>query len=110
MGGTFMRLHDQGHEVHVAYQTSGNIAVTDEFVTRFIDFAVGFEDLFDMDNEKSEEILANAQKFLAAKKTNQIDTPEIRHKRFDKKMRSKSYLQICWFAGGQMAFSKSSFL
>ena len=35
MGGTFMRLHDQGHEVHVAYQTSGNIAVTDEFVTRF---------------------------------------------------------------------------
>ena len=43
MGGTFMRLHDQGHEVHVAYQTSGNIAVTDEFVTRFIDFAVGFE-------------------------------------------------------------------
>ncbi|HEY1021323.1 MAG TPA: glucosamine-6-phosphate deaminase, partial [Flavisolibacter sp.] len=34
MGGTFQRLHDQGHEVHVAYQTSGNIAVTDEFVTR----------------------------------------------------------------------------
>lgn len=43
MGGTFQRLHDQGHEVHVAYQTSGNIAVTDEFVTRFLDFAVGFE-------------------------------------------------------------------
>jgi glucosamine-6-phosphate deaminase len=35
MGGTFMRLQDQGHDVHVAYQTSGNIAVTDEFVTRF---------------------------------------------------------------------------
>jgi glucosamine-6-phosphate deaminase len=52
MGGTFMRLHDQGHEVHVAYQTSGNIAVTDEFVTRFIDFAVGFEELFEMDNKK----------------------------------------------------------
>jgi glucosamine-6-phosphate deaminase len=40
--GTFQRLHDQGNEVHVAYQTSGNIAVTDEFVTRFLDFAVGF--------------------------------------------------------------------
>ncbi|MEO9004749.1 MAG: glucosamine-6-phosphate deaminase, partial [Ginsengibacter sp.] len=36
MGGTFMRLHDQGHDVHIAYQTSGNIAVTDEFVTRFL--------------------------------------------------------------------------
>ena len=52
MGGTFMRLHDQGHEVHVAYQTSGNIAVADEFVTRFIDFAVGFEDMFGIDNKK----------------------------------------------------------
>lgn len=78
MGGTFMRLHDQGHDVHVAYQTSGNIAVTDEFVTRFIDFAVGFQGMFDMDNEKSREILANAQKFLSTKQPYQIDTPEIR--------------------------------
>ncbi|MCC7378708.1 MAG: glucosamine-6-phosphate deaminase, partial [Chitinophagaceae bacterium] len=53
MGGTFMRLHDQGHQVHVAYQTSGNIAVTDEFVTRFIDFTVGFESMFDIDETKS---------------------------------------------------------
>ena len=78
MGGTFMRLHDQGHEVHVAYQTSGNIAVTDEFVTRFIDFAVGFEDMFDMDNAKSHKILEAARLFLADKKSNQRDTTEIR--------------------------------
>ncbi len=78
MGGTFMRLHDQGHDVHVAYQTSGNIAVTDEFVTRFIDFAVGFQGMFDMDNEKSRQILADAQKFLSTKQPYQIDTPEIR--------------------------------
>lgn len=78
MGGTFMRLHDQGHEVHVAYQTSGNIAVTDEFVTRFIDFAVGFEDLFEMDNAKSHEILNNARSFLNSKNFTQRDTSEIR--------------------------------
>lgn len=78
MGGTFMRLHDQGHEVHVAYQTSGNIAVTDEFVTRFIDFAVGFEGMFNIDTEKSSEILAEAQEFLASKQPQQIDTTEIR--------------------------------
>jgi len=78
MGGTFMRLHDQGHDVHVAYQTSGNIAVTDEFVTRFLDFAVGFQSMFDMDNEKSRQILADAQKFLSTKQPYQIDTPEIR--------------------------------
>lgn len=78
MGGTFMRLHDQGHEVHVTYQTSGNIAVTDEFVTRFLDFAVGFEDMIGVDNQTSKEILCEAKKFLSRKKTNQRDTPEIR--------------------------------
>jgi glucosamine-6-phosphate deaminase len=78
MGGTFMRLQEQGHDVHVAYQTSGNIAVTDEFVTRFLDFAVGFEDLFGIDNKKSQEILINARKFLAEKQTTHLDTAEIR--------------------------------
>ncbi|MCX6297785.1 MAG: glucosamine-6-phosphate deaminase [Bacteroidetes bacterium] len=78
MGGTFMRLHDQGHEVHVAYQTSGNIAVTDEFVTRFIDFAVGFEDMFGIDNQMSQSILNEARNYIASKKKNQVDTPEIR--------------------------------
>lgn len=78
MGGTFMRLHEQGHDVHVAYQTSGNIAVTDEFVTRFLDFAVGFEDLFGIDNKKSQEILSNARQFLAEKQSTHLDTAEIR--------------------------------
>lgn len=78
MGGTFMRLHDQGHDVHVAYQTSGNIAVTDEFVTRFLDFAVGFEDMFGIDNKKSNEILTEARQFLSGKKPGELDTSEIR--------------------------------
>ncbi|PZX65938.1 glucosamine-6-phosphate deaminase [Hydrotalea sandarakina] len=78
MGGTFMRLHDQGHDVHVGYQASGNIAVTDEFVTRFLDFAVGFEDLFGIDKKKTEAILSEAKRFLATKKKNEIDTQEIR--------------------------------
>ena len=78
MGGTFMRLHDQGHEVHVAYQTSGNIAVTDEFVTRFIDFAVGFENMFDIDDTMSRKILDGATSFLKNKKTSEKDSAEIR--------------------------------
>jgi len=78
MGGTFMRLHDQGHEVHVAYQTSGNIAVTDEFVTRFLDFAVGFEDMFGIDNHTSRGILAAARAYLSSKQANQVDSAEIR--------------------------------
>ena len=78
MGGTFQRLHDQGHDVHVAYQTSGNIAVTDEFVTRFLDFAVGFEEISGIDTKKSSRILDDAKKFLEQKKSNQVDTAEIR--------------------------------
>ena len=78
MGGTFMRLHDQGHDVHVAYQTSGNIAVTDEFVTRFLDFAVGFEELNGIDHTKSTKILNEASQFLDGKKANQVDTAQIR--------------------------------
>jgi glucosamine-6-phosphate deaminase len=78
MGGTFQRLHDQGHDVHVGYQTSGNIAVTDEFVTRFLDFAVGFEEIAGIDTKKTEKILEDARKFLRRKKSNQVDTPTIR--------------------------------
>ena len=78
MGGTFMRLHDQGHEVHVAYQTSGNIAVTDEFVTRFIDFTVGFENMFDIDETKSKKIFEDATAFLKTKKSSEKDTEDIR--------------------------------
>ena len=78
MGGTFQRLHDQGNDVHVGYQTSGNIAVTDEFVTRFLDFAVGFEEIAGIDTKKSGKILADAKKFIANKKSNQTDPPNIR--------------------------------
>ena len=46
MGGTFIRLVEQGHDVHVAYQTSGNVAVHDDVVVQHIDAAreLGFGD------------------------------------------------------------------
>ena len=78
MGGTFMRLHDQGHDVNVAYQTSGNIAVTDEFVTRFLDFAVGFEKIFHIDDTISRKVFETSSKFLKDKKSTEQDSPEIR--------------------------------
>jgi glucosamine-6-phosphate deaminase len=78
MGGTFMRLHNQGHDVQVAYQTSGNIAVTDEFVTRFLDFAVGFETMFGIDEQKSRRIYNDASAFLSKKRSTEKDTDDIR--------------------------------
>jgi len=78
MGGTFQRLHDQGHDVHVGYQASGNIAVTDEFVTRFLDFAVGFEKIAGIETEKSTQILQEAREYIATKKAGQVDSEKIR--------------------------------
>jgi len=40
MGGTFQRLHEQGNDVHVAYQTSGNIAVTDDEALKFAEVSL----------------------------------------------------------------------
>ena len=48
MGGTFIRLAEQGHDVHVAYETSGNVAVHDDVVLQHMDAAreLGFDDRF----------------------------------------------------------------
>ena len=48
MGGTFIRLASQGHDVHVAYETSGNVAVNDDFVLQMIDCSaqLGYADKF----------------------------------------------------------------
>ncbi len=78
MGGTFQRLHDQGHEVHVAYQTSGNIAVADDEALRFAEFVVDFNEKFESNNAKANRIYKEAVKFLKNKKDSELDIPEVR--------------------------------
>ena len=78
MGGTFIRLVQQGHDVHIGYQTSGNIAVSDEFVMRQIDFAVEFDSYFEIDKSLAGGIWKDALDFIKLKQPNQKDTPEIR--------------------------------
>lgn len=78
MGGTIRRLVKQGHEVHIAYQTSGNIAVGDEEVTRFMHFINGFNQLFcgnedAVIREKYEEI----KHFLLQKTQGDMDTRDV---------------------------------
>ena len=53
MGGTFDRLVNQGHEVHVAYQTSGNIAVSNEEVLKFVEL---YEDFFGRSSKLTDDI------------------------------------------------------
>lgn len=78
MGGTFKRLIDQNHNVHVAYQTSGNIAVADEEVIRFLAFLKGFKDMFDDNNDLLESKYSEFRKFiLHDKKEGDMDTRDI---------------------------------
>ncbi len=78
MGGTFQRLHDQGHDVHVAYQTTGNIAVADDEALRFAEFVVDFNEKFESPNAKANRIYKEAIKFLKNKPDSEIDIPAVR--------------------------------
>jgi len=78
MGGTFIRLVDQGHDVHVAYQTSGNTAVWDDDVLRFVEFAIDFNESIGEDNTRLKAIYEEMRAFMPTKKPNQVDTKEIR--------------------------------
>jgi glucosamine-6-phosphate deaminase len=83
MGGTFIRLCQQGHEVHVAYQTSGNIAVWDESADRHVDFVEEFCRAFDVGTIVSPgerapgEIAEKIRAFLKAKPAGAVDIPEL---------------------------------
>lgn len=79
MGGTFMRLQEQGHEVHVAYQTSGNIAVADDEALRFANFVCDYNEKFGIQSAEAANIYSKAVQFLKNKKTSEIDIPEVRY-------------------------------
>lgn len=78
MGGTFQRLVDQGHEVHVAYQTSGNIAVHDYDALRYAEFVLEFgerhQSISEAESKRFKKIIA----FLQQKNSADEDIPEVR--------------------------------
>ncbi len=69
MGGTFLRLVDQGHDVHVAYETSGNIAVNDDVLLQTVDTAreCGFGDHFE-----------EYRRLIDEKRKGEAEPPELR--------------------------------
>lgn len=78
MGGTIRRLVEQKHDVHIAYETSGNFAVNDEEVIRFLHFINGFNQLF---NDSADQVInqkyAEICRFLREKKDGDMDTRDI---------------------------------
>ena len=78
MGGTIRRLVEQGHDVHLAYETSGNIAVGDEEVTRFMHFINGFNQLFIGEKDKViKDKYKEIKEFFKKKKDGDMDIRDI---------------------------------
>lgn len=80
MGGTLIRLCDQGHEVHVAYQTSGNIAVWDDAAKRHADFVLECARSFKFPDASAfaERLERHVEEFVRHKKPGEPDSPELR--------------------------------
>ena len=77
MGGTLIRLVDQGHQVHIAYQTSGNIAVFDEDALRFAEYVEDFCSDFGIHTSGLEELQTHVDQFLRNKSPGQLDSDEV---------------------------------
>lgn len=110
MGGTLIRLVDQGHEVHIAYQTSGNIAVFDDEAVRFADFVTDYADVFGMKDEKADKLLKKINDFLSAKEPGQVDSAEIKMiKGLIRKGEAKAAGRYCGVPDSNMHFMNMPF-
>ncbi len=78
MGGTLIRLVDQGHDVHVAYQTSGNIAVFDEDVIQHTDFFREVDQMLGLKNNESLALYEKVNKYIKEKKPGEVDKAEVK--------------------------------
>jgi len=73
MGGTLIRLVEDGHEVHIAYMTSGNIAVFDHDAARVADLVTEYNRLFGIDQERSKLVEGTVLESLQRKASGEPD-------------------------------------
>jgi glucosamine-6-phosphate deaminase len=78
MGGTLIRLNEDGHDVHIAYMTSGDIAVFDHDARREADFVTEYNRLFGIDEERSRQVESVVNDSLRNKLPGQIDHEHVR--------------------------------
>ncbi|SEA92426.1 glucosamine-6-phosphate deaminase [Flavobacterium gillisiae] len=110
MGGTFMRLQNQGHEVHVAYQTSGNIAVADDEALRFASFVCDYNEKFGIKSPEADVIFKKSIDFLKNKKSSEIDIAEVRYiKGLIRKGEARSTSHYVGLADSQIHFMELPF-
>ncbi len=110
MGGTLIRLADQGHEVHVAYQTSGNIAVFDDDVTSFVEFAKEFNQLFQLDSDSTSKLEGDITNFLQNKVSGQVDSNSVQQiKGMIRRIEARAATRSCGIPGDRLHFMNMPF-
>jgi len=77
MGGILNKLHQNGNDIAVAYQTSGNIAVFDHEVRRYMDFLRRFDRDFEFEGSSVRDIVAEVENWLLTKRPGEIDIPAV---------------------------------
>jgi len=98
MGGTLQRLIDQHHDVHVAYQTSGNIAVGNDEVIRYVSFMRNVIDRFDEKNDRIREKYTEILHFLNdTKQIGDSDTEDVLY--IKAQIRREEARSACRFMG-----------
>lgn len=110
MGGTLIRLVDQGHEVHVAYQTSGNIAVFDDDAIRFAEFAAEYNRHFSIDPERTGELEEHIEQFVKNKQPGQVDSSEVQFiKGIIRRTEARAATRSCGVPAEQLHFMDMPF-
>jgi glucosamine-6-phosphate deaminase len=77
MGGTLIRLKEDGHDVHIAYMTSGNVAVHDHDALRFANFVSEFNQTFGLAKDHTRQLEQKVQDFLSTKRAGTVDMEEV---------------------------------
>ena len=114
MGGTFQRLVDQGHDVHVVYQTSGNIAVSNDSVLKFLEV---YSDIFDVNDSHINDVkkkLLNNNEIIEDKFIREVAT-KIREKEalaatryVGLKDENVHFLRLPFYESGKIVKNKTS--
>ena len=105
MGGTLVRLVEQGHDVHVAYQTSGNIAVFDDDAIRFCEFAADLNKQIGVDPSRTSELEQHVDQFLKNKVAGQVDSEMVQAiKGLIRRGEARAATRLCKVSADQLHF------
>ncbi len=110
MGGTLIRLVDQEHEVHIAYQTSGNIAVFDDDAIRYCEFAAEYNRQFGVEPDATRQLEQEIEHFLKNKSPGEVDSPRVQSiKGMIRRGEARAAVRLCGVDAGQLHFLNMPF-